>query len=344
MRAVVKEEAGPGAELVEVETPRPGPGEVLVKVEATSICGTDVHIYEWNDWARRRIKPPLIMGHEFAGRVVEVGEGVTQVAPGDYVSAETHIPCGQCYFCRTGRMHICENLQILGVDRDGCFAEYIVVPEIVLWKNPENVPPKLASIQEPLGNSIHVLQSADVAGRSVAIFGAGTTGLFATAIAHLMGAAEIFVVDQYEFKLGLAKRFGASKTINFRAADPVQVIREATDGLGAEVTLEMSGSPQAFRQALRATRKGGKVIAFGIPDKPVEFDLAEEVIFKELEIEGITGRLMFDTWYRMSQWLQSGRLDVGAVITHELPLAEFKRGFELLRDNPGETVKVVLYP
>ncbi len=341
---MVKREAGPGAELLEVETPRPGPREVLVKVEAASICGTDVHIYQWNEWARRRVKPPLILGHEFTGEVVELGEGVTLVKPGDRVSAETHIPCGRCYFCRTGQLHICQDLQILGVDRDGCFAEYVVVPEVVLWPVPEGVPPKVASILEPLGNSIHAVLASELPGRSVAIFGAGTTGLLATAVAHLAGAAQIYVVDQYEFKLGLAKRLGASRTINFRAEDPVQVIREGTEGLGVHVALEMAGSRQAFRQALGALRNGGQLIAFGLPARPVELDLPEEVIFREIEIKGITGRLMFDTWYRASEWLKGGRLELEPLITHELPLEEFQRGFELLIDHPSETVKVVLYP
>jgi threonine 3-dehydrogenase len=227
------------------------------------------------------------------------------------------------------------------LDRDGVFAEYALIPENVVWKNDPSIPPKLASIQEPLGNSVHAL--GNVAGCSVAIFGAGTTGLFATALAYIEGATSIYVIDQYEFRLDLAKTLGATSTINFRNVDVVSFILKATNGLGVDVALEMSGSPLALSQALKIARSGGRVVAFGIPSRPVKIDLSD-VIFKEIKIGGITGRKIFETWYKTSSFLISGKLDISAVITHELPLDEFERGFDLLMNHPDRAVKVVLYP
>jgi len=348
MKAIVKRRAGPGAELLNVAMPKPGPREVLVKVLATSICGTDVHIYTWNEWAKRRIKPPLIMGHELAGEVVEFGDQVSSIKAGDYISAETHIPCGQCFQCKTGNQHICQNLRILGVDRDGAFAEYIALPEVVIWKNDRSIPPKFASIQEPLGNAIHAVLNGDgdgdIAGSTMAIFGAGTTGLFATGIAKVSGATEIYVVDQYNFRLDIAKRMGATETINFRQADVVKTVLERTSGLGVDIVLEMSGSQAAIEQGLKIVRRGGSFVAFGLPPKSVTMDLTEDVIFKEVKIIGITGRKMFDTWYKTANFLKTRKLDISPLITHELALDEFVKAMDLVINHPDETIKVVLYP
>jgi len=339
MKAVVKAKPEPGAELQDVDTPTPGPGEVLVRVAATSICGTDLHIYEWNEWARARIVPPQIMGHELAGYVEEVGAEVHSVAPGDYVSAETHIYCGNCYLCHIGKAHICRNLAILGVDRDGAFAEYIVVPERVIWKNNATLPPAVASIQEPFGNAVHAVQRAEVAGKRVVIFGDGTIGLMSCAVAKALGAHSVWLVGLSEARLALGRKLGADEVIDARGTDPVALVRKWTGGLGADVVLEMAGAQAALTQGLAAVRPGGRLIAFGIPPGAVPLDIPQ-VVFKEVEIVGVVGRHIFGTWEQASRLLS--RLDVSPVITDELPLSDYERGFaKLLR---REAIKVVLYP
>ena len=344
MRAVAKQKAAPGLELIEKPEPVTGPEEVLIQVKACSICGTDVHIYQWDEWSQRRIKPPLVLGHEVAGKVVSLGSHVQGISKGDYVSAESHIPCGQCVYCHSGRAHICQNYKILGIDRDGTFAEYLAIPQSVVWKNDPSIPPKFASIQEPLGNSVHVVMEANVAGKSVAVFGTGITGLFATAVARAVGAVEIFAIDQHEFKLNLAKKLGATRAINFRKEDSVKVLRDATGGLGVDVVLEMSGAQSAIDSGLKAVRKGGMFIAFGLPSKSVTVDLAEDIIFKGLQIKGITGRKIFETWDQMSYLLRAGKLDLSPIVTHEVGLNEFEHAMDLMINHPNETIKVVMYP
>ncbi len=344
MRAVAKLKAVPGLELIEKPEPTPGPDEVLVQVKACSICGTDVHIYQWDEWSQRRIKPPLVLGHEVAGKVVSVGSHVRGIAKGDYVSAESHIPCNQCVYCQSGRAHICQNYKILGIDRDGTFAEYLAIPQSVVWKNDPNIAPKFASIQEPLGNSVHVVMEANVGGKSVAVFGTGITGLFATAVARAVGATEIFAIDQHEFKLNLAKKLGATRAINFKKEDTLKVLRDATNGLGVDVVLEMSGAQAAIDTGLKAIRKDGTFIAFGLPSKLVTFDLAEDVIFKGVTIKGITGRKIFETWNQMSYLLSTGKLDVSPIVTHEVALKDFEHAMDLMVNHPNETIKVVMYP
>ena len=339
MKAVVKTKPEPGAELQEVDAPTPGPGEVLIKIAATSICGTDLHIYEWNDWAKSRIRIPQIMGHEFAGYVEEVGAEVHTVSPGDYVSAETHIYCGKCFLCHIGKAHICRNVEILGVDRDGSFAEYIVVPERVVWKNALDLPPKVASIREPFGNAVYAIKRAQVAGKRVLIFGDGTIGLMACAVAKALGAYSVWLVGLVKRRLELARALGADEAVNARAADPVAQVRKWTEGLGADVVLEMAGAEAAFRQALEAVRPGGRLIAFGLPPREVPLDIPQ-LVFKEVEVVGVVGRHIFGTWEQATRLLS--RLDLSPLVTHELPLSEFQLGFEkLLR---REAIKVVLYP
>lgn len=344
MRAVVKSRPAPGSEMMMVDTPSITPHQVLVRVEATSICGTDVHIYQWNEWAQGRINPPQIMGHEFAGQVVEVGSQVKSLKVGDFVSAETHIPCGQCIQCKTGQQHICANLKILGVDTNGSFAEYVALPEVVAWKNDEDIPSELASVQEPLGNAIYATLVTDVTGKRMAVFGDGPTGLFSVGVARVSGAAEIFAVGRHPFRLEIAKKMGADIVLNEREMDVVDAILTATEGIGVDIALEMAGSQDSIDQTFKVVRKGGRVTAFGIPSGPVQIDLANGVVFKGVTIYGINGRLMFDTWFKAANLLKSGRLDISPVITHKLPLDEFEKGFALMTTRPKMSGKVVLLP
>ncbi|MEW6545770.1 MAG: L-threonine 3-dehydrogenase [Bacillota bacterium] len=342
MKAVVKAGPGPGAELREVEVPRPGPGEVLVKVKAASICGTDYHIYRWDPWSAGRVRPPLVLGHEFCGEVVELGPGVDTLAVGDYVSAESHVVCGSCYQCRTGQAHVCQNTKILGVDRDGCFAEYVVIPAVNAWRNSPTLPPDVASMQEPLGNAVHTALCFPLVGRTVAVVGCGPIGLCAVAISRAAGAARVWAAEVNPYRQELAARVGAHRVIDPRREDLAQVLREETGGLGVDVLLEMSGHPDAIRAGLRGTRSGGEVALLGLPPAPFELDLGDEVVMRGLRVQGITGRKLWQTWYQVKVLLDSGVLDVTPVITHRLPLEEFGLGMELMAR--GECGKVVLYP
>ncbi len=342
MKAILKETPGPGAVIKEVSLPKVGPGDVLIKVINASICGTDVHIYTWDSWAASRIKPPIIFGHEFVGEVVEVGKDVKSIKPGDYVSAETHIPCWQCYMCRTGRAHICLNVKILGVDTNGAFAEYIAVPEANVWKTDRTIPPEIASMQEPLGNAVHATLIEDVSGKTVSVFGCGPIGLMSIAVAKACGASKIFAVEPHKMRLGLAEKMGATHIIDPNKDDPVQVILEETDGIGVDVFLEMSGSQKAINQGLKSLRKGGRVSFLGIPSGQIAFDFAEDIVFKGAILYGINGRLMFDTWYRVTELLSSELIDLSPLITHRMTFNEIHKAMDLLVKK--EACKIVLKP
>lgn len=342
MKAVVKHERGPGASLQMVEIPKISKDDVLIKVKATSICGTDVHIYNWDEWAESRVKPPYTFGHEFAGEVVEVGENVTSVNIGDYVSAETHIVCGECPQCLTGNAHICKNTQIIGVDTNGCFAEYVALPAKNIWKNPEQLSPDVASIQEPMGNAVHTVLSGEVAGKTVAIIGCGPIGLMAVSVAKAAGASKVLAFDVNEYRLSLADKMGATTTIHSLKEDPVNKVMELTAGNGIDVVCEMSGHPVAMNQGFKMLTNGGRMSILSLPSKPVEIDITNDVVFKGIQIHGITGRKMFETWQQVSRLLESGQVNVEPIITHRLPLEEFEKGFELM--NEGKCGKVVLIP
>jgi len=347
MKAVVKTRPEMGAELLEVEVPKIAPDQVLLKVKAASICGTDVHIYQWERWAQSRIgagRLPQILGHEVAGEVVEIGANIRTLKPGDFISVETHIPCGHCRQCLSGQMHICQNLKIFGVDCDGCFAEYVAVPEIVAWKNDKLLPPEYAAVQEPLGNAVYCTLVEPVSGKTVLIFGDGPIALFAVGVARASGATRIVLAGMEPARLLIARSMGADLTINVLQQDAVQVIFDDTSGVGMDVVLEMAGAQKAIEQAFKCVRKGGRVSAFGIPSGPVELDWNNAVIFRGVTIYGINGRLMFDTWITVRNLLASGRLDIAPVITHKLPLSEFARGFDLMITSPKQSGKVVLFP
>lgn len=341
MKAVAKLTSGPGCALIEAPIPKVGAGEVLIKVKAAAICGTDVHIYEWDDWARKRINPPLIFGHEFCGDVVETGDGVKSLAVGRFVSVETHITCGHCFYCRQGMGHICETMKIIGVDRDGCFAEYVAVPETACWPWEIDVPVEIAAIQDPYGNAVHTALSADLVGADVLITGMGPIGLAAIPVAKLSGARRVFVTDISPYRLNLALTLGADYAVNPKLEDPVALVKGLTQGRGADVLLEMSGNPGAIKQGFAALRKAGVASILGIPSKPVEFDIANDIVFKSIEVKGINGRRIWDTWYKGQALLAKG-VDLSKLITHSMPLSEIEKGLELMM--AGQCGKVILYP
>lgn len=343
MKAVVKSKPGHGAELVEMETPSPGPDQVLVKVLATSICGTDLHIYEWNEWAQNRIKNfPQVMGHELCGEIVELGKNVSHLSKGDVISAETHIACGHCYLCQTGNKHICINGKIFGVDINGVFAEYAVVPAANAWKLDKKIPRDYASVMEPLGNAIHTVLAGEITGTTVLVTGCGPIGIMSIAVAKLCGATKIIATEINDYRIQLARKVGADIVLNPKETEVVEKIMETTDGLGVDVVLEMSGSPAAIQQGFNSLRPGGRFSILGIPDKPMQIDLGKDIIFKYATVQGINGRLMFSTWYKTSRFLSSGRLDLEPIITHRFRLEEFEKGMELMRS--GNCCKILLYP
>lgn len=342
MRSVVKLTAQPGAELTSSPIPRIRPDEILVRMKAASVCGTDLHIYTWDPWAQGRIHLPQIIGHEFTGVVVEAGNEVRSVQVGDYVSAESHIVCGTCFQCRTGKYEICQNLKIIGVDRDGAFAEYVAIPGLNAWKNSSAIPPPVATMQEPLGNAIDTVLAEEVAGKSVAVLGCGPVGLLAVGVARICGATAIYASDLNDFRLGLARRMGAHHVLNPNRDRVVDAILDLTAGVGVDVVLEMSGSPRALQEGLEILTPGGRVSLLGLPKGPVALDLNNHVIFKGARLYGITGRKMFSTWFKASRFLESGLLDLSPLVTHELKLEQFKKAMDLMQE--GNCGKVILYP
>jgi threonine 3-dehydrogenase len=341
MHAIVKTGEGPGVEWRRVPVPDPGPDEVLVRVTASAVCGTDLHIAQWNAWARSAgIRLPLVMGHEFCGEVVGTGSRVRALKPGDYVAGETHLPCGACYQCRNGLQHICGNLKLFGIHRDGCFAEYATIPELCAYRVPAAIPPRIAAMLEPLGTSLRAVLEMDVSGGSVVVIGCGPIGLFAIASARAMGAFRIIGLDVREERLELARKVGCGLTLDPLHADVTARVLEATDGVGADAIIEASGNAAALEGAFRFLRKGGRCALIGLPSVPVRLNLGPDVIFKEATIVGIHGREMFRTWTRMLALLSSGLLNVDPVATHEMPLSEAAKGLALLE--AGEGGKVIL--
>jgi len=323
-----------------MDIPKISPHDVLVQVKAASICGTDVHIYDWDSWAQSRMQIPRIFGHEFAGEIVEVGREVHDLVPGDFIAAETHITCGHCYQCQTGQAHVCRNVQILGVDRDGAFAEYIAIPASVAWKTGKEIDHSVASIQEPFGNAVHATFEGEIADMTVAVFGCGPIGLWAVGLAHISGASQIFAIEPNAKRIEIARKMGADYLLYPREVDPVQKILDITGGLGVDVVLEMSGHPQAIRQGFKALRNGGRVSLLGIPSGMVELDLANDIIFKGATVLGISGRRIFDTWYRTRRILESGQLDLKQVITHTLPFDQIDEAIKIMKS--GDCGKIIL--
>jgi threonine 3-dehydrogenase len=341
MSAVVKTESKAGVEIREVPFPTIGLADVLVKVEVASICGTDLHIYNWDPWAEGRITPPLVPGHEFCGHVAAVGKEVTSVKEGDFVSAEMHVACGKCLQCRTGQGHICQNVKIIGIDRDGAFADYVAIPESNIWKLDPAIPHEYASILDPLGNAMHTALSGDLAAKTVAITGCGPIGLFAISVARACGAAQVFAIEINQYRRNIARQMNADLVLDPATQDVRVIVRDHTDGYGVDVLLEMAGHQDAIKLGFDILRTGGRVSLLGIPSRPIELDLARDIIFKGATVLGINGRKMFETWYQMTALLKAGKLDLHPVITNRLPISEFRKGMELL--NSGKASKILLY-
>lgn len=351
MRAFVKTQRAPGGEVHQVPDPKPKEDEVLVKVLASSICGTDVHIWDWNEWAQHRIKRlPMTMGHELAGEVVEVGRLVKNLSVGDRVSAETHIVDGTCHQCRTGRMHICENVQVLGVDRDGIFAEYATLPEVNAWKNDPRLDPSLASIQEPLGNAVHCFlpegNVEDLAGKNVLITGCGPVGLQAILVAKTLGAGTVIATEVNPVRIDLARKMGADVVLNPKELGDrtVDEVRSHTGGQGVDISVEMSGHPSSARLVFDALRPGGRVSLLGLYDGEVSLNLDDAVIFKAAKVYGIFGRRMFDTWFTVKGLIASPsfREKMGQMITHRLPIGELPKAMDLI--HTSQAAKISLEP
>lgn len=337
MNALVKASATPGFVLKNVPKPTIRDDEVLIRVRCAGVCGTDVHIYDWDTWAQGRVKPPIVVGHEFAGEVVQVGRLVTDVHEGDRVTAEGHIVDGRCLLCRTGNSHVCPHTKIIGVDRDGCFAEFIAMPATNVWHLDNNISFDIGGIHDPMGNAFHTALTADIPGATVLVTGCGPIGIFAVGICRAAGAARIIASDVNDTRLGLAKTMGAHDVVH---PDEVQaVVWRHTDGLGVDVVLEMSGVPAAIHQAFALVRVGGRVQMLGIPAKPIEVDFANEIIFKGLTVYGVVGRRMYDTWLVMTRFLQSGLFDPAPVITHRFPLERADDAIRAIKS--GEAGKVI---
>ncbi|HEY4223535.1 MAG TPA: L-threonine 3-dehydrogenase [Myxococcota bacterium] len=338
MRALVKAKREAGLWLEDIAVPAVGPNDVLIKVKKTAICGTDLHIYNWDAWAQKTIPVPMAVGHEFMGEIVEVGSAVAGFHKGDRVSGEGHITCGHCRNCRAGKRHLCRNTQGIGVNRPGCFAEFLSLPASNAFKLPASITDDIAAFLDPLGNAVHCALSFDVVGEDVLITGAGPIGVMAAAITKHIGARNIVVTDVNDYRLGLAKKAGATRVVNVGKDNIDDVMKELGMSEGFDVGLEMSGNGEAFRTMLRTMNNGGRVALLGIPSAEVSIDW-NLVIFKGLIIKGIYGREMFETWYKMAAMLQSG-LDVSGVLTHQVPAAQFNDAFEAVRS--GQSGKVVL--
>jgi len=342
MLAVVKPQAAPGVEIRDVPVPKLGPADVLVRVKVASICGTDLHIYNWDRWAQGRIRPPLIPGHEFCGEVVAFGNEVTSVKEGDFVSAEMHVACGKCPQCRTGEAHICQNVRIIGVDADGAFAEFVRIPESNIWKLDPAIPQEYASILDPLGNAVHTVLAGEIAAKTVAITGCGPIGLFAIAVARAVGAAQVFAIEVNEHRRKVAAQMKADLVLNPSKDDVLSTVMERTAGLGVDVVLEMAGHPEAIRTAFDIVRRGGRISLLGLTSKPISLNFSEDIIFKGITIQGINGRRMYQTWYQMTALLKAGKLDLHPVITDRMAMKDFSKGMERL--TTGEASKILLYP
>ena len=342
MMAVVKAAAGPGAEIREVPVPVCGSGELLLRVLRAGVCGTDLHIVEWDRWSQGRLKPPVTLGHEFVGEIIEIGEGVEGFAVADRVACESHIICHHCLACRTGNGHVCENTRILGVDVNGGFAQFVVVPAANAWRAPANISIEAAAVMEPLGNAVHTAFAGPLSACNIAVTGCGPIGLFAIGVARAAGAARVFASDVSPYRLELARRMNADAVVDVSKESFVDRIRALTSGHGVDGVLEMSGNPQAMRDGLAALRDGGRLSLLGLPKEPFELDWNRLVIFKGITLHGIIGRRMFDTWVQMDNLLGSGRLVVRPAITHVMPMEKFHDAIALLRG--GNAGKVVLVP
>ncbi len=316
--------------------------EVLIKVHHTSVCGTDYHIYSYDDWAKKRLKLPFTAGHEFSGEIIKIGTDVTRVKIGDIVSAETHIICGTCEFCLRGEGHICENTKIIGVDTDGCFAEYVKIPAMNCFVNSPDANPLHLSVQEPLGNAVHTMAHFPIKGKDVVVVGCGPIGLMGVNVAKAYGAKKIIAIEVNEYRLNLAKEIGADVVINPLKEDVIARVFEETNNRGADVIGEFSGNKYAIEQAFKYVKAGGAISLLGIPTKDIEIDLATDVVFKGIQVYGVVGRRIYDTWYQVKELIDNQSLDLDKIITHVMPMSKIHEAMEIM--GSGNSGKIVLVP
>jgi Threonine dehydrogenase and related Zn-dependent dehydrogenases len=343
MKGILKEKPEPGAVWREnLPIPEVKDNELLVKVKATAICGTDLHIYPWNAWAQKRLTLPMVFGHEFSGEVVQVGMMVKNFKIGDRVAGETHIPCNTCYQCQTGNQHNCNDMKIIGVHAAGCFAEYISIPVECAWKLDDSLSYELGAMLEPMGVAAHGVLSGEIGGKSIAIYGCGPIGLMGVGIASACGASRIFAIDLFEEKLAVAKQMGADVTIQVGKDNAEEIIRKATGGEGVDVVVDFTGNAKAIQEGFRVLRKGGRYTMAGLPDAPVSLDLTDAIIYREATVLGITGRLMYKTWWQCNELLKSGKIDIKPVIGGIYPLKEYEKAFDALKS--GAPGKMILIP
>lgn len=333
MLAVVKAKAAPGVEIKKVPVPKPQKGELLIKVKAASICGTDIGIYDWSPWAAGHIKPPIVIGHEVVGEVIDMNGDPENIKKGDLVSSETHIFCGSCYQCRIGNRHVCENMDLFGIGRNGGFAEYATIPIRTSWKNDKSIPVEWMSTQEPLGNATHVITKANVPGKRVVIFGLGPVGLAAASVAKAYGAKEVIGINRGAYRRKLGKAMGCDAVYE---SLPKSLINQC------DVVLEMSGNADVFAEALEATRIAGTFVAFGIPKKEVEINIGKYLINKEMTVTSVFGRRIWETWYQVSDLLKAKKVNLGKIITHEFKLKDFEKAMTVMKS--GKCGKILLRP
>ncbi|WP_338626453.1 L-threonine 3-dehydrogenase [Agarivorans sp. OAG1] len=338
MKALAKLKTEPGIWMTQVDMPELGHNDLLIKINKTAICGTDVHIYNWDEWSQKTIPVPMVIGHEYAGEVVDIGQEVRGFSVGDRVSGEGHITCGHCRNCRGGRTHLCRNTVGVGVNRTGCFSEYLVIPAVNAFKLPDEISDDLAAIFDPFGNAVHSALSFNLVGEDVLITGAGPIGVMAAAICKHVGARHVVVTDVNDYRLDLAQKMGATRVVNVAKQSLKDTMNELNMTEGFDVGLEMSGVPSAFSSMLELMNHGGKVAMLGIPPSDMGIDWSQ-VIFKGLVIKGIYGREMFETWYKMASLVQSG-LDLSPIITHHYSVDDFQQGFDAMRS--GQSGKVIL--
>src|ERR1700682_3193350 len=342
MKALRKMQPGKGLQMDTVQIPAIGATDVLVRVKAASICGTDLHIYGWDRWSQGRIRPPLTLGHEFCGVVERVGQEVTAVKAGDFVSAEMHVNCGHCHQCCLGQAHICQNLRIIGIDQDGAFAEVVKIPASNIWKLDPAIPEHYGAILDPLGNAVHTVLAGPIAGQTVLVTGCGPIGLMSIAVAKACGSSTVFATETTEQRRAMATQMGADMLLNPAEIDAVARITAETNETGVDVLLEMSGNPSAIQQGFRSLRAGGRASLLGIPTEAVPLDLANDVIFKGATVQGIYGRRMYETWVQMTALLKARRLNLEPLFGERSSLEKFENAFAMLQG--GLAGKILLYP
>ncbi len=342
MKALRKMHPARGLSFETMNIPTVGPADVLVRVRAASICGTDLHIYGWDRWSQGRIKPPVTLGHEFCGVVESIGEEVKELEPGDFVSAEMHVNCGHCHQCRLGEAHICQNLRIIGIDQDGAFAEFVKIPASNIWKLDPAIPEHYGAILDPLGNAVHTVLAGPIAGQTVLVTGCGPIGLMSIAVAKACGSSTVFATETNEQRRAMATKMGADLVLNPAEIDAVARITAETNETGVDVLLEMSGNPSAIQQGFRSLRAGGRASLLGIPTEAVPLDLVNDVIFKGATVQGIYGRRMYETWVQMTALLKAQRLNLEPLFGERSSLEKFENAFAMLQG--GLAGKILLYP